>query len=246
MAKILDGKAIANEVREDLRGDAKALIRRGIQPGLAVVLVGDDPASHVYVRTKKRSCADLGFASFDHNLPANCSEKRLLKLIDKLNNDPKVHGILVQLPLPPQISESKVLNAMDPDKDVDGFHPQNVGRLLNGDDAFRPCTPWGCQEILMRSGYDPAGKHVVVLGRSNIVGKPIAAMLMQKALGANATVTVCHSRTKKIASLTKQADILIAAIGSPRSSPILACPTWMDARSQPPSRPHLRQRRSSC
>jgi methylenetetrahydrofolate dehydrogenase (NADP+)/methenyltetrahydrofolate cyclohydrolase len=164
---------------------------------------------------KKKACADLGMASFDFDLPSSCTEKRLLNLIDTLNRDPKVDGILVQLPLPERINESKVLNAINPDKDVDGFHPMNVGKMLIGDDAFLPCTPHGCQQLLMRSGYDPAGKHVVIVGRSNIVGKPLAAMLMRKAPGANATVTVCHSRTKKLASICKQADILIAAIGVP-------------------------------
>jgi methylenetetrahydrofolate dehydrogenase (NADP+)/methenyltetrahydrofolate cyclohydrolase len=192
-----------------------ALAKRKVVPGLAVVLVGDDSASEVYTRMKKKTCADLGMASFDFNLPKSCTEKRLLKLIATLNSDPKVHGILVQLPLPKQIDESKVINAIDPDKDVDGFHPTNIGKMIIGDDAFLPCTPHGCQQLLMRSGYDPAGKHVVIVGRSNIVGKPLAAMLMRKAPGANATVTVCHSRTKKLASICKEADILIAAIGVP-------------------------------
>jgi methylenetetrahydrofolate dehydrogenase (NADP+)/methenyltetrahydrofolate cyclohydrolase len=157
----------------------------------------------------------LGINSFAHDLPPSCTERRLLNLIAKLNDDDKVHGILVQMPLPAHISEQKVLNAIDPEKDVDGFHPVNVGRLLNGEPGFVPCTPAACIEMLLRNGYDPAGKHVVVLGRSNIVGKPVAALLMQKAMGGNATVTVCHSRTKNLAALTKQADILIAAIGIP-------------------------------
>jgi methylenetetrahydrofolate dehydrogenase (NADP+)/methenyltetrahydrofolate cyclohydrolase len=215
MATIIDGRQIAEEIRAEVARDVKALARRKITPGLAVVLVGNDPASEVYTRMKKRTCADLGIASFAHDLPARCSEKRLLKLIDELNADKRVHGILVQLPLPKQISEAKVLNAIDPAKDVDGFHPINVGKLLNGEEAFLPCTPHGCQQLLMRSGYDPAGKHVVVLGRSNIVGKPMAAILMQKAPGANATVTVCHSRTENLEKFTRQADILIAAMGVP-------------------------------
>lgn len=215
MARIIDGKKIAEEIRGEIKGEVDALAKKGITPGIAVVLVGDDPASQVYVRMKRQTCADLGIASFDHNLPKNCSEKRLLKLIDDLNADPAVHGILVQLPLPSQIDEDKVLLAVDPTKDVDGFHPVNVGKLLVGQPSFLPCTPAGCQQLLLRSGYDPAGKHVVIVGRSNIVGKPMAAILMQKAPGANATVTVCHSRTKKLASITKTADILIAAIGSP-------------------------------
>ncbi len=213
--KIIDGKKTAAAILEELRGEVAALAGKGVQPGLAVVLVGEDPASQVYVRSKRKTCADLGIASFAHDLPANCTEKRLLGLIAKLNADPKVHGILVQVPLPKQIDEQRVLNAIDPDKDVDGFHPVNVGRLLNGEDAFVSCTPAGCQELLLRAGYDPAGKHVVVVGRSNIVGKPIAALLMQKARGANATVTVCHSRTRNLAAITRQADILIAAIGVP-------------------------------
>lgn len=215
MAKIIDGKKIAAQIRAEIGKEVKALARRKIVPGLAVVLVGDDPASQVYVRMKKRACGELGFASFDHDLPKNCTEKRLLNLIDKLNADPAVHGILVQLPVPKQINEARILNAIDPAKDVDGFHPVNVGKLLNGEATFLPGTPHGCQELLLRSGYDPAGKHVVIVGRSNIVGKPMAAILMQKAAGANATVTVCHSRTKNLAAITKQADILIAAIGVP-------------------------------
>jgi methylenetetrahydrofolate dehydrogenase (NADP+)/methenyltetrahydrofolate cyclohydrolase len=215
MAKIIDGKKIAASIRVEIAAEVAALAKRKVVPGLAVVLVGDDSASEVYTRMKKKTCADLGMASFDFNLPKSCTEKRLLKLIATLNSDPKVHGILVQLPLPKQIDESKVINAIDPDKDVDGFHPTNIGKMIIGDDAFLPCTPHGCQQLLMRSGYDPAGKHVVIVGRSNIVGKPLAAMLMRKAPGANATVTVCHSRTKKLASICKEADILIAAIGVP-------------------------------
>ena len=215
MAKLIDGTKIAAEIRSEIAEQVKALARRKIVPGIAVVLVGEDPASQVYVRMKKRACAELDIRSFSHDLPKTCSEKRLLTLIAKLNADPNVHGILVQLPLPKQIDVSKVLNAISPDKDVDGFHPLNVGKLLNGEDTFLPCTPRGCQELLLRSGYDPAGKHVVILGRSNLVGKPMAAILMQKASGANATVTVCHSRTKNIAKIIREADILIAAIGSP-------------------------------
>lgn len=214
-AALIDGKAVAAEIRSELVEEVKALARRGVTPGIAVVLVGENPASQVYVRMKKKACAELGVASFAHDLPASCTEKRLLNLIAKLNADPKVHGILVQLPLPKQIDEQRVLNAIDPAKDVDGFHPMNVGKLLNGEKAFLPCTPAGCQELLVRSGHSPEGKHVVIVGRSNIVGKPMAAILMQKAPGANATVTVCHSRTKNLSAVTKQADILIAAIGVP-------------------------------
>ena len=214
-AKIIDGKKIAADILAEVAAEVKALALRKVFPGLATVLVGDDPASHVYVRSKRQRCEELGIASFHHELPADVTEKRLLNLVEKLNADPKVHGILVQLPLPKHIDENKILNAMNPEKDVDGFHPVNVGRLLVGDEGFAPCTPKGCQELLMRSGYSPEGKHVVIVGRSNIVGKPLAALLMQKKPGANATVTVCHSRTKNLAALTRQADILVAAIGVP-------------------------------
>lgn len=215
MATIIDGKAIAAEIRAELQTQVDALRAQGIVPGLAVVLVGEDPASQVYVRNKQKACHEIGVASFEHLLPATTSEAHLLELVDMLNTDPKVHGILVQLPLPRQIDEKKVLNAISPAKDVDGFHPVNVGRLLVGEDTFVSCTPQGCQELLMRSGNDPAGKHVVIVGRSNIVGKPLAAILVQKARGADATVTICHSRTKDIASFTRQADILVAAMGKP-------------------------------
>jgi len=214
-ARIIDGNKIAKELRAELADEVKALAKRKIVPGLAVVLVGEDPASQVYVRMKEKACEQLGIASFEHRLPAKTTERKLLNLIDKLNADKRVHGILVQLPLPKHIDEKKVLNAIDPDKDVDGFHPVNVGKMLVGEPGFLPCTPHGCQVMLLRSGYDPSGKKVVVVGRSNIVGKPVAAILMQKAPGANATVTVCHSRTKNIGAVTRQADILIAAMGVP-------------------------------
>lgn len=214
-AKIIDGKKIAVEIREELKAEVTALKKKKILPGLAVILVGEDPASEVYVRSKRKTCEELGINSYAFDLPKTCTQRKLLNLIDKLNKDPKVHGILVQMPLPKQIDEQAVLNALHPDKDVDGFHPINVGKLLNGEECFVSCTPAGCQQLLLRSGIDPSGKHVVVLGRSNIVGKPIAALLMQKGDGANATVTVCHSRTKNLASHTRQADIIIAAIGIP-------------------------------
>jgi methylenetetrahydrofolate dehydrogenase (NADP+)/methenyltetrahydrofolate cyclohydrolase len=215
-AKIIDGVKIAGEIRQDLRREVEDLAARGVTPGLAVVLVGEDPASQVYVRRKNKSCADLGLASFSHELPADCAQDRLLGLIADLNADSRVHGILVQLPLPKQIDEHKVLLAIDPGKDVDGFHPVNVGKMLSGEPGFLPCTPAGCQQLLVRGGYNPDGRHVVIVGRSNIVGKPLAAILMQKAEGANATVTVCHSRTRDLPSITRQGDILIAAIGVPR------------------------------
>ena len=214
-AKLISGPAVAESIRAELRAEIAALAAQGVKPGLAVVLVGADPASEVYVRSKRKTCEELGIASFSHDLPADCTERKLLGLIAKLNADARVHGILVQMPLPKHISEQRVLNAIDPAKDVDGFHPVSVGKLLNGEDTFASCTPAGCIEMLLRSGYDPAGKHVVIVGRSNIVGKPLAAMLMQKGRGGDATVTVCHSRTKNLASITKQADILIAAIGVP-------------------------------
>ncbi|MBI2434392.1 MAG: bifunctional methylenetetrahydrofolate dehydrogenase/methenyltetrahydrofolate cyclohydrolase FolD [Candidatus Hydrogenedentes bacterium] len=214
-AKIISGKIIADQIRSELIVEIEALRRKNVTPGLAVVLVGENPASQVYVRNKRKTCAELGLHSFDVDLPADVTERRLLASIDKLNRDPKVHGILVQMPLPKHLHEQKVLNAILPEKDVDGFHPVNAGKLLIGEPGFAPCTAAGCQELLLRSGYDPAGKHVVIVGRSNIVGKPLAALLMQKAAGANATVTVCHSRTRHLAALTRQADILVAAIGIP-------------------------------
>lgn len=214
-AKLLAGKGFAEGIYAEVREEIARLKEGGITPGLAVVLVGSDAASQVYVRSKRKMCEELGINSFAHDLPENCTQKRLMQLIEKLNADPAVHGILVQMPLPKHLNEQTVLNAVDPAKDVDGFHPVNVGKLLNGEDCLAPCTPAGCIEILVRSGNDPAGKHVVVLGRSNIVGKPLAALLMQKRRGGNATVTVCHSQTKRLASITSQADILIAAIGVP-------------------------------
>jgi len=212
-ARILDGKAIAQTIRTEVKDEVAALVQRKVTPGLAVVLVGDNPASQVYIRMKRKACAEAGIESFEHRLEESTTERKLLNLVDKLNQDPKVHGILVQLPLPDHIAEDRILTAISPEKDVDGFHPVNMGRLLAGTGGLRPCTPYGCQELLRRSGYKVEGKHVVVVGRSNIVGKPLAAMLMQKAEGANATVTVCHSRTKKMTSLTQQADILVAAMG---------------------------------
>lgn len=188
---------------------------KGVTPGLAVVLVGEDPASQVYVRMKGKACEELGLYSETIRLPAEYAEDALLKIIDDLNANPKIHGILVQLPLPEHIDETKILNRINPGKDVDGFHPVNVGRMLIGDPGFLPCTPHGVQELLVRSGNSPEGKHVVVVGRSNIVGKPVAAILMQKKKDANATVTVCHSRTKDLPSVTRQGDIVVAAMGVP-------------------------------
>ena len=217
-ATILSGLAIAKEIRAELKIEIDELKEKhGITPGLAVVLVGEDPASQVYVRNKVRTCGLLGVESIEHRLDADYPEADLLKLIDKLNNDDKVHGILVQLPLPKHIDENKVLLAINPDKDVDGFHPVNVGKMLVGEADFLPCTPHGCQQILMRSGIETSGAEVVVVGRSNIVGKPVAAILVQKAPGANATVTICHTRTKDLAAHCRRADILIVAAGFPKA-----------------------------
>lgn len=215
-AQIIDGKQIAAEMRAEMKTKIDDLKEsHGVRPGLAVVLVGEDPASQVYVRMKGKACDELGVASFEHKLAADTPEDKLLELVQSLNADETVHGILVQLPLPEHIDSNKVLNAILPEKDVDGFHPVNVGRMLIGEPGFLPCTPHGVQVLLTRSGVDPAGKHVVIVGRSNIVGKPVAAILMQKKDGANATVTVCHSRTKDLPAVTRQGDILIAAIGRP-------------------------------
>ena len=215
-AKIIDGKAIAAEVNEETRRRVEALRAAGRIPGLAVVLVGDDPASQVYVNAKAKKCAELGIHSDKRVLPADATMEQVLELIGELNRDPRIDGILVQSPPPPQIDEEKVIAAIDPAKDVDCFSERNVGKLLIGkEDGFRPCTPWGVMLLLEKSGIDPAGKHAVVIGRSNIVGKPMAALLMQKAKGANATVTVVHSGTPDIARFTRDADIMIAAIGKP-------------------------------
>jgi methylenetetrahydrofolate dehydrogenase (NADP+)/methenyltetrahydrofolate cyclohydrolase len=216
VAEIISGNEVAKAMRAELKEEVSKMKASGVTPGLVVILVGEDAASQVYVRKKGEACQELGINSETVRLPATTSEDELLKLIDKYNADPKFDGILVQLPLPKQISEEKVLMRMDPGKDVDGFHPVNVGKMVVGAESYLPCTPAGIQELLVRSGNDPKGKHVVVLGRSNIVGKPIANILVQKAAGADATVTVCHSRTKDLPALSRQADILIAAMGVPK------------------------------
>jgi len=214
MAEIINGKEIAAEIREQIRREVAELKESiGRVPGLAVVLVGKDPASEVYVRMKEKACLKAGITSFQHRLPFETGQDELLNLIERLNRDPRVNGILVQLPLPDRIDEGKIINAIDPEKDVDGFHPVNVGRLMLGEEGFLPCTPLGIMELLQRSGNSPEGKHVVVVGRSNIVGKPIAMMLLQKQTGANATVTVCHTGTRNLAEITRQADILIVSAG---------------------------------
>ena len=217
-AKIISGKEIAAHIREELKADTDKLIsEHGVTPGLVTILVGEDPASISYVTAKQRASKELGFYSIQDNQPADITEEALLALVDKYNQDPKIHGILVQLPLPKHINEPEVLYRMDPDKDVDGFHPVNVGRLTIGEAKFLPCTPAGIQQLLIRSGTPIEGAEVVVVGRSNIVGKPIANILLQKQDGANATVTVCHTRTKDIAAHTRRADILIVAAGFPNA-----------------------------
>ena len=215
-AKILDGKALAEEIRGEVAiGVAEMKQNHGAPPGLAAVLVGDDPASAIYVRNKRRACDEVGMISDTIVLPADTTTEQVLNTVQQLNDDPRFHGILVQLPLPDQVDELAVIESINPDKDVDGLHPFNVGKLVQGRADFIPGTPFGIQQILMRNGHDPAGANVVVCGRSDIVGKPMALLLMQRAEGANATVTVCHTRTKNMAEITRQADILIAAIGRP-------------------------------
>jgi methylenetetrahydrofolate dehydrogenase (NADP+)/methenyltetrahydrofolate cyclohydrolase len=215
-AEIIKGNDVAAEMRAEMKDEAAQLKdKHGVVPGLAVVLIGEDPASQVYVRKKGEACHELGINSFEYKKPADYSEEDLLKLIDELNKDDKVDGILVQLPLPKHINEEKVLLAIDPGKDVDGFHPVNVGKLMIGSADYMPCTPHGVIELLKRSGTETSGAECVVVGRSNIVGKPVTNMLIQKAEGANATVTVCHTRTKDLDFHTKRADILIVAAGVP-------------------------------
>jgi len=217
LAKIISGTQVAAEIREELKGRVRKLKDNGVTPSLAVVLVGEDPASVSYVTAKAKGAAEVGIYEETIRLPADTPEEEVLKNVDNLNKDQKFHGILVQLPLPKHISTEKVINYISPEKDVDGFHPVNVGKLLRGEPCPMPCTPHGIQQLLVRSGHDPDSKHVVICGRSNLVGKPLAAILMQKKNGANATVTVCHTGTKDIASFTKQADIVVAAMGSPKA-----------------------------
>jgi len=215
-ANILDGKALAEEIRREVAmGVAEMQQKHGLTPGLAAVLVGDDPASAIYVRNKRRACDEVGMVSNTILLPADSTNEQVLAQVQALNNDPRFHGILVQLPLPVQVDERLIMESLDPSKDVDGLHPFNVGKLVQGRADFVPGTPAGIQQILLRSGHDPAGANVVVCGRSDIVGKPMAILLMQRADGANATVTICHTRTKNMADITRQADILVSAIGSP-------------------------------
>jgi methylenetetrahydrofolate dehydrogenase (NADP+)/methenyltetrahydrofolate cyclohydrolase len=215
-ARILDGTAVAKAIRQEVAAEVSRLRSRGRKPGLAAVLVGEDPASAVYVRAKGKACEEAGMHSVTVRLPAETPEPDLLATVDGLNADPEINGILVQLPLPKHINSEKVLRRIDPSKDVDGFHPVNVGKLVTGDKtAFRPATPYGVQQMLIRSGIETKGAHAVIVGRSNIVGRPMANLLIQHGPGGDATVTVCHSRTRDLPSVTRLADILIAAIGKP-------------------------------
>ncbi|WAC07336.1 MAG: bifunctional 5,10-methylene-tetrahydrofolate dehydrogenase/5,10-methylene-tetrahydrofolate cyclohydrolase [Thermodesulfobacteriota bacterium] len=217
-AKIISGNEVAKEIREELKKDVAILKEKtGVVPGLVTILVGENPASVSYVTAKQKTSKDLGFYSIQDNQPQDISEDQLLKLIDSYNHDPKIHGILVQLPLPKHIDENKILYAIDPRKDVDGFHPVNVGKLMIGEADYLPCTPAGIQQLLIRSGVETKGAEVVVIGRSNIVGKPIANILLQKQKGANATVTICHTATRDTAFHTKRADILIVAAGKAKA-----------------------------
>ncbi|MHC4619033.1 MAG: bifunctional methylenetetrahydrofolate dehydrogenase/methenyltetrahydrofolate cyclohydrolase FolD [Planctomycetota bacterium] len=216
-AKIIDGKQTAADMRAEIKDEVAKLKQEGIVPGLGVILVGEDPASQSYVTAKERTCEDLGIYSDDNRLPENTTQKDLISLVNRMNADPKINGILVQLPLPKHLDESEVLLAINPDKDVDGFHPTNIGKMVAGQKAFLPCTPHGVIQLLVRSGVKVEGSYVVIVGRSNIVGKPLANMLIQKATNRNATVTVCHTRTKDLAHHTQQADIVVAAAGRPKT-----------------------------
>lgn len=216
-AKIIDGRQIAAQMREELKRRIAVLRQRGIQPGLAVILAGDDPASQSYVKSKAKACAEIGIYSVDNRLPAEISEEELLSRIEQFNRNERVHGILVQLPLPEHIDEMRVLMAISPEKDVDGFHPVNVGKMVIGQRCFLPCTPHGIVQMLVRSGVQLEGAEVVIVGRSNIVGKPLANLLIQKSRLGNATVTVCHTKTRNLAEHVQRADIVIAAAGRPRT-----------------------------
>jgi len=213
-AEIIDGKRIASLMRAELKEEVAKLKRKGITPGLGVILVGQDPASQSYVTAKEKACEETGIYSDDNRLGAETTQKELIKLIKRMNSDPKIHGILVQLPLPKHINESEVILSIEPAKDIDGFHPVNIGKMVAGEKTFLPCTPHGIVQLLLRSGVKIEGSHVVIVGRSNIVGKPLANMLIQKSPTGNATVTVCHTKTKNIGGHTRQADILVAAAGA--------------------------------
>jgi methylenetetrahydrofolate dehydrogenase (NADP+)/methenyltetrahydrofolate cyclohydrolase len=211
MAKIISGKEVSAKVKNEVKEKTLELKNKGIEVGLAVVIVGDDPASRVYVNNKKKACEEVGFTSYEYALPAETTEAELLALVDKLNKDDKVNGILVQLPVPKHINETAVINAISPDKDVDAFHPVNVGKIMIGDYAFLPCTPAGVMELIDSTGVDIAGKSCVVIGRSNIVGKPMSMLLLHR----SGTVTICHSKTKNLKEICANADILVAAVGRP-------------------------------
>ncbi len=216
-AQIIDGKQVAASIREELKAEVAKLKEKGVVPGLGVILVGDDSASVSYVTAKERACKEMGIYSDNNRLDADTSQKQVIALVRKMNKDPKIHGILVQLPLPKGLNESEVLEAIDPAKDVDGFHPMNVGRMVVGEKAFLPCTPHAVIQLLIRSGVTIEGANVVIVGRSNIVGKPLANMLIQKSAIGNATVTVCHTRTRDLAYHTRRADIVIVAAGRPNT-----------------------------
>ena len=216
--RVIDGKAIAAKVRDSVRERVEGLREAGVEPCLAVLLVGENPASRVYVGMKQKAADEVGIRSIDRRLPDTATEKEILEIVDAWNADPNVHGILVQLPLPDQVDERTVMERIRPEKDVDGFHPVNVGRMTSGDpEAFRPCTPAGVQVLLEHIGWDPAGRHAVVVGRSNIVGRPMATILSQKEPYANATVTMAHSRTADLGAITRLADLLVVAVGRPES-----------------------------
>ncbi len=210
-AKILDGKAVSQRIKDELRSEVENLKAKGINPGLAVIIVGDDPASRIYVNNKKKACEYCGIRSFEYALPGDTTQEELMALIEKLNGDDSVDGILCQLPIPKHLDEKAVINAIRPDKDVDAFHPANVGKIMIGDYDFLPCTPAGVMELIRESGIDIAGKECVVIGRSNIVGKPMAMLLLH----AHGTVTICHSKTKDLAETVRRADIVVAAVGVP-------------------------------
>lgn len=210
-AKILDGKAVSQRIKDELKQEVENLKAKGVNPGLAVIIVGDDPASRVYVNNKKKACEYIGVRSFEYALPAETTQEELVGLVEQLNNDPAVDGILCQLPLPKHLDDKAVIDAIRPDKDVDAFHPVNVGKIMIGDYDFLPCTPAGVMELIKESGIDISGKECVVIGRSNIVGKPMAMLLLH----AHGTVTICHSRTKDLAETVRRADVVVAAVGVP-------------------------------
>ncbi len=215
-AEVIDGVAMAAEIRAEVaEGVAEVKAKHGVTPGIAVVLVGDNPASAIYVRNKDRAATEAGMEAQICRLPAEATQDEVLGQVSKINEDPRIHGMIVQLPLPDQVSEETVIEAINPDKDVDGLHPANMGRLMAGMARFVPGTPAGVQQMLIRTGHDPSGQHVVICGRSNIVGKPLANLLMQRLEGANSTVTVCHTRTRELVDLTRQADVIVAAMGVP-------------------------------